>query len=80
MKRILLALVLLCSVFPLIAGISYQLDFVSLDPLHKEYMAYRDNASTSINYTYLLSGLPDYIYQDSKDYSNINISVIIVQV
>lgn len=75
MKKVFLSLVFAFLAFPLIAGNGYQLDLISLDPLHKEYMAYRDNATASFNYAYMLSGLPDHIYQDSKDYDNVNVDV-----
>ena len=75
MKRVLSAFLLLVLLAPLSAGIGYKLDLISFDPLHKEYIGYRDNATASFNYAKIINGLPDHIYQDSKDYDNIVIDV-----
>ena len=56
------ALVCLTSLF---ATFDYSLDFISLDPLHKEYIADKNSANIAFGYIHNFSGFPDHIHQDS---------------
>jgi hypothetical protein len=49
----------------LYADFNYQLDFVSLDPLYKEYFADRARPNLSINYLSFSEGFPDRVLQDN---------------
>jgi hypothetical protein len=61
---LLLGLVGLSSTF---ASVNYKFDWLSLDPLHKEYFADRTRPDLSVNLLFHLEGAPDRVLQDHYD-------------
>lgn len=49
----------------LFASFQYQLDFLSFNPIHKEYFADRSRPDLSINYLFFFEGFPDRVLQDT---------------
>lgn len=63
-KIIIVILVILFAGLSLSADFDYQLDLISLDPLHKEYFADRSKPETSLTYLFFIEGFPDRLIQD----------------
>lgn len=62
--------VLTCILMPLSAGFSWRLDLLSMEPLHKEYLADRDSAALQINYMDIYEGFPDHVFQDGRSWDD----------